>query len=199
LVLGAVAGCGDDDDVETDAGDATTTTTEVEEATITTTTEAETTTTTTAESDAPGDDIVAVATTAGATFVPTYTEFAEGYAQAIGGDGPVTALMPSDDAFLAFSTEYPALTQQLREDFETLDQLLLYHTIDGEMLAEAISGATELETLQGEPITVEVVDGAVVLNGGQASVTEADLAASNGVVHIVDGILLPPSMADSAS
>ena len=63
------------------------------------------------------------------------------------------------------------------------------------LLAADISGVSEVTTLLGEPITVEVVDGTVVLNGGQATVVEADLVADNGVGHVIDGLLIPPSRA----
>lgn len=191
--VGLVA-CGDDSG---DSAEDTTTT----EAEVTTTTEAEdeTTTTTEVEEESAAPSIAEVATANGASFIPSYTQFAPGYAEALGGEGPVTALMPNDDAFVAFSQAYPNLTNQLRSDFAALDAVLLYHVIDGELLAEAIAGETELMTLQGEPITVEVVGADVVLNGGQGKVAIADLEASNGVVHILDGILLPPTVAATAS
>ena len=118
---------------------------------------------------------------------------------AIEGPGPITALMPDDEAFIGFTTTYPDLTETLRADFDALDAVLSYHVIDGALSAADIGAVTELATLQGEPITVEVIDDAVVFNGGQGSIKLADLEASNGVVHILDGILLPPSIAADAS
>lgn len=152
----------------------------------------------TAEAGTSVGSISDVAIANGATFIPGYTSFASGYDAAINGNGPVTALMPSDEGFISFSSAYPDLTEQLRADLDALDRLLQYHVIDGALLTEAMETGTDLVTLQGEPITVEVADGAVVLNGGQATISTADLEATNGVVHILDGILLPPSLAATA-
>ncbi|TDT17947.1 fasciclin domain-containing protein [Ilumatobacter fluminis] len=146
-----------------------------------------------------GETISDVASANGATFIPTYTDFAPMYAAAIEGPGPVTALMPDDDAFIGFSTTYPDLLEELRADFDLLDSVLSYHVIDGALTATEIMEATELPTLQGEAITVEVVGDAVVFNGGEGSVKIADLVATNGIVHILDGILLPPSVSADAS
>ena len=199
VCLGSLAACGDDDDAATSGGATDTTSAPATTVAETTTSVAEETTTV-AEADdaAESATIGAVATEAGATFVPGYTPFAAGYAEAVEGEGPVTALMPLDSAFIAFGTSYPNLMEELRADFDLLDQVLLYHALDGAIDSEALA-AGEITTLQGETITVEVVDGSIVLNGGQATVTEADLEASNGIVHILDGILLPPSIAATAS
>ena len=145
-----------------------------------------------------GETISDLATVNGATFIPTYTQFAPNYAAAIEGPGPVTALMPDDEAFIGFTTTYPNLTEELRADFDLLDTVLTYHVLDGAMTAAEIMAVTELPTLQGEPISVEVVGDAVVFNGGEGSVKIADLVAANGIVQILDGILLPPSIAASA-
>ncbi|MFV0307443.1 MAG: fasciclin domain-containing protein, partial [Desertimonas sp.] len=145
-----------------------------------------------------GGTVLEVAAGAGAGIVAGYAGFAPGFNEAVSGAGPVTVLMPNDDAFAAFTAAYPVLTESLRVDLELLDQLLLYHTVDGAELTAAIDAGTTLATRQGEEITVTLADGVVVLNGGQARIVQADLAASNGVVHLIDGILLPPSIAATA-
>lgn len=179
-----LAACGDDDDTAAASGDEVTTTTEA-------------TTTTTAES-ATTATIAEVATEQGSTFIPSYTQHAPNFKAALEGDAPVTALMPTDDAFFAFSSTYPETTNTLRSDLAALDVVLTYHVLDGAQLAEALAGETEVMTLQGEPITVKVEGDTLVLNDGQAKIAIADLEAKNGVVHILDGILLPPSMAADA-
>ncbi|MFV0524061.1 MAG: fasciclin domain-containing protein [Acidimicrobiales bacterium] len=139
--------------------------------------------------------IAAVAAEAGATAIPGYAAVAPGFAAAIAGDnGPVTAFVPTDEAFLIFAANYPDLTTELRQDPTFLDQLLLYHVVEGEFTADELAGMTELTTLQGETISVEVVDGEIVLNEGQASITEEDLEANEGVIQIISSGLIPPSM-----
>jgi len=202
-----LAACGSDDDGSTadttvDAAETPTTSETPETTAAPITTDDPVTTEAPATTDAEALEtatIAEVATANGATFIPGYTAFAPNYDAAINGDGPVTALMPSDEGFIAFSAAYPDLTAQMRADLAALDDLLLYHTIDGARLVEAMETGTDLISLQGEPITVEVTGDVVTLNGGQATITIADLAAGNGVVHILDGILLPPSLAATAS
>ncbi|MEM9562714.1 MAG: ABC transporter substrate-binding protein [Actinomycetota bacterium] len=144
---------------------------------------------------AAGGTVGPVAAAAGGGAVAGYSAFAPGFAEAIQADGPVTALIPNDEALAALSAAEPELTGQLQADFDLLDQALLYHVIEGELTAEALAGVTELTTLQGETITVAVDGDEIVLNDGQARVIEVDLLADNGVVHIIDGVLLPPSLA----
>lgn len=164
--------------------------------------------TTSAESDVTDDSATSagaslgsIAETAiahGSTFVPGYAGLTTDFAAAITGAGPVTALMPSDDGFLAFAGEYPNLTEELRSDLDKLDEILLYHVLDGRWASTNFAEVTEVMTLQGEPVTVEVVAGVVSFNGGEGSISLADLEVSNGVLQILDGILLPPSISASA-
>ncbi|MEM9610094.1 MAG: fasciclin domain-containing protein [Actinomycetota bacterium] len=113
-----------------------------------------------------------------------------GLADTLAGDGPFTVLAPTNDAF-------DTLLSSLDDDLtpEQIEQVLLYHVVDGSALAADVIAAGELTTLQGETVTVEVDGDSVVLNGGQATVTTPDVEADNGVVHIIDGVLLPPSLA----
>lgn len=149
---------------------------------------------------APTDDsITGVAEANGATFIPTYADLAPTFAAATDGQDPITVLMPDDEAFLAFTTAYPDLTERLRADFELLDAVLSYHVLVGSMSSAELAATTEVTTLQGEAVTVEVVGDRVVFNEGQGSVEVADLDAANGTVHVLDGILLPPSIAADAS
>ncbi|MEL6982950.1 MAG: ABC transporter substrate-binding protein, partial [Actinomycetota bacterium] len=144
---------------------------------------------------AAGTTIGPVAAASGGAAVAGYAAFAPGFAEAIAADGPVTALIPSDEALAALAAADPELAGQLQADFGLLDQALLYHVIEGELTAEALAGVSELTTLLGEVITVEVDGDEIVFNDGQARVVDSDLVADNGVVHMVDGVLVPPSMA----
>ncbi|MEM7288578.1 MAG: ABC transporter substrate-binding protein [Actinomycetota bacterium] len=149
------------------------------------------------EAGGGGLSVIDVGADAGATLISQFTPFSPGFGEATGGPGPVTAFLVNDESLGALQADQPDLAAALQEDFALLDQVLQYHVVvDGALLAADISGVTEVTTLLGEPIAVEVVDGAVVLNGGQATVVAADLIADNGVGHVIDGLLLPPSLAD---
>ncbi|MEM1333858.1 MAG: ABC transporter substrate-binding protein [Actinomycetota bacterium] len=143
-----------------------------------------------------GTTVVDVGAEGGATLIAQFTPFSPGFAEAAASDGPVTVFLPGDEALGAMQTDLPDLAAALQADFELLDEVLQYHVVaDGAFGAADLAGVTEIPTLQGEPITVEVVDGQVVLNGGQATVVAADLVADNGVSHVIDGLLIPPSRA----
>ena len=68
--------------------------------------------------------------------------------------------------------------------------MLLYHVVSGSVLAETVVGLDTATTVQGSQITIEVVDGKVILNGN-IEVLTTDILASNGVIHVIDGVLLP--------
>ncbi|MEM9039037.1 MAG: ABC transporter substrate-binding protein [Actinomycetota bacterium] len=143
-----------------------------------------------------GTMILDLAADSGVTLISQFAPFSPGFAEAVNGDGPATIFLVSDDALNGLLAEQPDLAAVLQSDFVLLDEVLQYHAVVGEaLLAADISGVSEVTTLLGEPITVEVVDGTVVLNGGQATVVEADLVADNGVGHVIDGLLIPPSRA----
>jgi uncharacterized surface protein with fasciclin (FAS1) repeats len=109
---------------------------------------------------------------------------------ALSGDGPFTVFAPTNDAFAAL----PAGTVDTLLQPENKDQLtavLTYHVLATELFAEGTAAGTyELETLQGDTVTV-VVDshGAVTVDG--ANVIAADIDASNGVIHVIDGVITP--------
>ncbi|MCP2671578.1 fasciclin domain-containing protein [Maricaulaceae bacterium EIL42A08] len=109
---------------------------------------------------------------------------------ALEGEGPFTVFAPVNDAFAAL----PAGTVETLLQPENKDQLaaiLTYHVVAGEYLAaETPAGTYELETLQGDTVEV-VVDshGAVTVDG--ASVIAADVDASNGVIHVIDSVIMP--------
>lgn len=95
-----------------------------------------------------------------------------------------TVFAPTDDAFAGVDVS------GLSED--ELANVLLYHVVEGEVLAADLieAGSGEFSTLSGGTVTFEVVDGAVVLNG-DLTVAMADVDAANGVIHVIDGVLLP--------
>ena len=113
------------------------------------------------------------------------------------GDGPFTVFAPTNDAF-ADALEALGITAEELLASDDLGAILTYHVVAGNLMAadvlaavEAGMGTATVETVNGAPITVEVVDGNVVLNG-TATVTAVDLEAGNGVVHVIDAVILPP-------
>mgnify|MGYP005843100471 CR=1 FL=1 len=116
--------------------------------------------------------------------------------EAITADGAkFTVFAPTNDAF-AVVLEALGLSSVAEIDAETLTTVLMYHVVDGATLSSALveAGSGTIVTLSGEEIAFEVVDGVVVLNGGEATVIMADVPGTNGVIHVIDGVLLPPSL-----
>jgi transforming growth factor-beta-induced protein len=113
------------------------------------------------------------------------------------GDGPFTVFAPTNDAFAA-ALEALGITAEELLASDGLAGILTYHVVPGKLMAadvlaavEAGGGTASVDTVNGAPITVEVVDGNVVLNG-TATVVMVDLEAGNGVVHVIDAVILPP-------
>jgi uncharacterized surface protein with fasciclin (FAS1) repeats len=115
-------------------------------------------------------------------------------AETLSGEGPFTVFAPTDDAFAAL----PAGTvESLLEDPEgALTDVLLYHVVAGKVMAADVVNLDSATTLSGEDIAISVTDEGVFLNETVAVVI-TDIEADNGVIHVIDAVLLPPSdMAD---
>jgi transforming growth factor-beta-induced protein len=107
--------------------------------------------------------------------------------------GPFTVFAPTDDAFATLLEDLDMTAEELLAMDGLLD-ILLYHVVSGELRAADVVAAapTDVETLlDGASISVEVVDGGVVLDG-TVNVIVTDVLASNGVIHAIDAVLLPP-------
>ena len=119
---------------------------------------------------------------------------AAGLGETLSGDGPFTVFAPTDDAFAAL----PEGTLESLLEPENRDQLtgiLTYHVVPAEVPASEVTSG-DVETVNGANLTVSVEDGTVTLEDGQgneALVTQTDIEASNGVIHVIDAVLLPPS------
>ena len=145
--------------------------------------------------DAMADDpgtIVDVAVGAGSftTLVAAVTE--AGLVETLSGAGPFTVFAPTDDAFAAALDALGLTAEELLASPE-LGAILAYHVVAGEVdAATAISlDGQSAETVNGASIDISVVDGNVMINN--ATVIGADVAASNGIIHIIDTVLLPPT------
>ena len=125
---------------------------------------------------------------------------AAGLGETLSGTGPFTVFAPTNDAFAKIPEA--TLTELTTNDTETLGQILQYHVVSGNVdaatLTQAINDAGDagytIDTVGGGTLTAKLVDGNVVLTdaaGGTATVTATDVAASNGVVHVIDTVLMP--------
>ena len=138
---------------------------------------------------ADGKDIVATAKEAGQFNTLASALQAAGLVETLQGDGPYTVFAPTDAAFEKLPSG--TLDELLKpENKEQLATILKYHVVDGENMAADITGMTEVETLEGEAITISEEMGNVMLNNG-VQVTQTDIKASNGVIHVIDGVLIP--------
>ena len=110
----------------------------------------------------------------------------------LSGDGPYTVFAPTDSAFEEIGLNLSDYDTD--EENETLAKILAYHVRMGSIMSSELEDGMEINTLIQETITVNIYgQGAVVLNG-EASVTTADVETSNGIIHIIDKVLMPPSM-----
>ncbi len=106
----------------------------------------------------------------------------------LSGDGPFTVFAPTDDAFAALPE---GALDGLLADIPALTDVLLYHVVAGKLLAADVIAETTLTTLQGDELTVRIEGDSVYIN--DALVILTDIEASNGVIHVIDAVLLPPA------
>ncbi|MEJ2448950.1 MAG: fasciclin domain-containing protein [Anaerolineales bacterium] len=111
---------------------------------------------------------------------------AAGLVDALNGEGPLTVFAPTDDAFAALPEGTVAA---LLEDIPALSNILLYHVAEGKYMASDVVELTQLETLQGQYLDISVMDGKVMVDNAQIIIT--DIEASNGVIHVIDAVVLP--------
>lgn len=113
---------------------------------------------------------------------------AAGLVDALTGEGPLTVFAPTDDAFAALPE---GTIDALLADIPALTDILLYHVVEGKVMSDQVVTLSEAVTLQGEVVTVRVEMGNVYINDSQVIITDID--ASNGVIHVIDAVLLPPA------
>ena len=132
-------------------------------------------------------DIVATATAAGSFNTLIAALNAAGLADTLKGSGPFTVFAPTDAAF----AKLPAGTvEALLKDLPKLRAILTYHVVAGQVLAKDVVKLTSAKTLQGQSLAIDTQDG-VMIDG--ARVLQADVLASNGVIHVIDSVVLPKS------
>ena len=130
-------------------------------------------------------DIVAIASESAKTLAAAVK--AAGLVQTLQGAGPFTVFAPTDTAFEAIQKDVDTLLKP--ENKEKLASILTYHVVSGETMAADLKDGQELTTVQGGKLKVAIKGDKVMI--GEAQVTMADVAASNGVVHVIDKVLMP--------
>lgn len=115
---------------------------------------------------------------------------AAGLVETLSGEGPFTVFAPTNEAFAALPEG--TLESLLKpENKDKLVAILTYHVVGSKVMSTDLTNGMEAVTVQGEKIKVDLTSGVKINN---ATVTTADVKASNGVVHIIDTVILPPSM-----
>jgi len=107
-------------------------------------------------------------------------------------DAKTTVFAPTNDAFAAALTALGMTAEQLLAQKQLLTSVLTYHVVAGEVNAAAVVGLSEATTLNGAKIKIKVVDGSVFLND-TVKVIATDVQACNGIIHVIDAVLLPPT------
>jgi len=134
-------------------------------------------------------DIVAVASGAGSFTTLVAAVKAAGLVETLQGDGPFTVFAPTDEAF----AKLPAGTVESLlkpENREQLAAILKYHVVPGKVMAADVK-TMEVKTVQGQSVKLKVSDAGVTVNN--AKVIKTDVLAANGVIHVIDAVILPKS------
>ena len=133
-------------------------------------------------------DIVQTAVSAGSFKTLVAAVQAAGLVETLSGKGPFTVFAPTDEAFAKLPKG--TLDELLKpENKAKLTAILTYHVVAGNVMAADVVKVKSAKTVQGQDLAVKVSDGKVMIDGAQ--VIKADVVASNGVIHVVDTVLLP--------
>ena len=141
-----------------------------------------------AANSANAADIVDTAVGAGTFNTLVAAVEAAGLVETLKGEGPFTVFAPTDEAFAALPEGTIASLLQ-PENRDQLVAILTYHVVPGAVTAEQVVGITSAETVQGDTIDISVVDGQVKID--EATVVTADVMADNGVIHVIDTVIMP--------
>jgi uncharacterized surface protein with fasciclin (FAS1) repeats len=111
---------------------------------------------------------------------------AAGLVETLSGPGPFTVFAPTDEAF----AKLPAGTvESLLKDKAKLASILTYHVVSGKFMAADVLKMSSLKSVQGQNITISLKDGAPMANN--AKIVKTDIVCSNGVIHVIDAVILP--------
>lgn len=135
--------------------------------------------------DAP-KDIVDTAVAAGSFKTLTKALTEAGLVDTLKGPGPFTVFAPTDEAFAKLPK---GTVEALLKDKQKLVAVLTYHVVPGKVLAADAAKLTSAKTVNGQSLSIKATKGSVKVDG--ATVVKADIVASNGVIHVIDSVLLP--------
>jgi len=131
-------------------------------------------------------DIVDTAVEAGTFTTLVAAVQAAGLVETLKGEGPFTVFAPTDDAFAALPE---GTVEGLLKDIPTLTKILTYHVVAGKVMSTDLSDGMMAATVEGSEITIGTMDGVKI---NDATVVTADIEASNGVIHVIDSVIMPP-------
>ncbi len=132
-------------------------------------------------------DIVDTAVAAGSFNTLVTAVKAAGLVETLKGDGPFTVFAPTDAAFAKIP---PEDLDALLKDKEALNQVLTYHVVPGRLMASDVAKMTSATTVQGQPVNFDAQSGVMIDN---AKIVKADIETSNGVIHVIDTVIMPKS------
>jgi transforming growth factor-beta-induced protein len=139
--------------------------------------------------EAMAADIVDTAVAAGSFNTLVAAVQAAGLVDALKGEGPFTVFAPTDEAFAKLPQE--TIDALLADPTGDLTQILLYHVVPGKVMAADLSDGLEAATLQGGSVIFKLSDGGAMVN--DANIVATDIETSNGVIHVIDSVILPPA------
>ena len=136
----------------------------------------------------PKNDIIEAARSAGSFKTLLTAIEAAGLTDTLRGDGPFTVFAPTDEAFAKLQKE---TLDALLKDKAKLTSILTYHVVSGKVMAADVVKLKEAKTVQGQRVTINAANGVMV---DKAKVVKTDVPATNGVIHVIDSVLLPPDV-----
>ncbi len=143
---------------------------------------------------ADAKDIVDTAVGAGSFTTLVAAVQAAGLVDTLKSDGPFTVFAPTDEAF----AKLPAGTVEgLLKDPKALANILLYHVVPGKVMASQVTDGLTAKTAQGSSVSFSIVDGKAKIN--DANIVTTDIETANGVIHVIDSVILPPAAAPAAT
>lgn len=134
----------------------------------------------------PQKDIVDTAVQAGNFKTLVAAVQAAGLVDTLKSPGPFTVFAPTDEAFEKLP---PGTVESLLQDKEKLIQVLTYHVVPGKVMSTDVVGLDSAQTVQGQRLSIDTMNGIVMIDNSK--VVAADIQASNGVIHVIDTVLIP--------